>query len=234
MRFNRNRDQLENGEIYHLFNRGINRQTIFPDEEAFSYFIHLLDHCKRFITPLTHHRKKAELQGEETLRLCPSDDEGKPPRFRVPVELHAYVIMPNHFHLLVRQLVEGGISWYINRVCNAYTRSYNHRFKRTGPLWEKRFCAKVVDDESSYLQLIRYIHINPFKTSPPLANDLREYRYSSYLEMAGLADKKICDLEFPLDIVGSFRNYDSFVRAQITPEEGSFLKVLTVEDWFES
>ncbi|KKS44128.1 MAG: hypothetical protein UV05_C0011G0019 [candidate division CPR1 bacterium GW2011_GWA2_42_17] len=234
MRFNKNRDLLETGEIYHIFNRGVNRQNIFPDDEAYSYFLHLLGHCKKFITPLTHHRKKVETHGEEIFLLRPYDDESKPPRFRVPVELQAFVLMPNHFHLLVRQLVDGGVSLYLSRICNAFTRAFNQRFKRTGPLWEKRFAAKVVESENSYLQLIRYIHLNPFKTSPPLANDLREYRYSSYLEMAGLADKKICDLEFPLDLVGSFRNYDSFVRAQITPEEGSSLKGLTVEDWFEN
>lgn len=234
MRFNKNRDLLVSGEIYHVFNRGINRQVIFPDSEALGYFTNLLDHCKKFSTSLTKHYKKVEKLGEEQFRLCPPEADEKPRRFLVPIELHAYVLMPNHFHLIVRQLVDGGVSWFMNRICNAYTRGFNQRFKRTGPLWEKRFAAKAVESEGSYWQLLRYIHLNPFKASPPLASSLNDYPYSSYLEMMGLNQKPICDLLAILDILGSFEKYDRFVQAGLTPEEGRFLEGLTIEDWFEN
>lgn len=229
----KNRDQLETGEIYHVFNRGVNRKTVFPDHQTRTYFIRLLGHCKKYITPLTQHSQKAKVHGEEVFRLSDPDDDSKPLRFRKPVGMHAYMVMPNHFHLLLQQLVDGGISWYINRICNAYTRSFNQRFKRRGPLWERRFSAKLVGDESSYLQVIRYIHLNPLNSHNFKFKDPAEYPYSSYLDTIDPGMSSVCDRSLFLEPVTKPDSYRSFVLAGITPEEAHSLIDLTVEDWFE-
>jgi putative transposase len=163
------RNSLKNGGIYHIYNRGINKCEIFHDHRGYSYFISLLDHCRQYATPLsTFHKSK-----------------NKPPKLEItdiPIDIHAYCIMPNHFHLLLQQRINDGISAYISRVCNGYTKGYNIRFERTGPLWEGRFKAKEIGDDSSYLQVIRYIHLNPVVSNRTKCINPLEYRYSSYAD----------------------------------------------------
>lgn len=156
---------LETGGIYHIYNRGVNRQTVFTDENCFTYFLRLLEHIKLFNTALTQHNFKVAAHGKNTFSLVNPKllNLGGLETLEkaVPVKLHAYCLMPNHFHLLLEQLIDGGISFYVRRILTSYSKAFNSRFGRTGPLWESRFKAKQAEDDYSYLQIIRYIHLNP-------------------------------------------------------------------------
>lgn len=226
-------DPLLTGQIYHLYNRGIGGQVIFPDTEAFAYFIRLLDHCKKFTTSLSTHAGLARLYGEDKFRLHPPGTPGNPRRLmEVPARLHAYTLMPTHFHLLIEQLIDGGIAEYVGRVCNSFTKAFNERFKRHGPLWQGRFKTCSIENDPSYLQVIRYIHLNPLHSSYLKVKKLEDYMFSSYPTAAGMRDETICDHSFLRKLISAPKEYEEFVAAGISESEAKLLEKLPLEEFF--
>lgn len=109
------------------------------------------------------------------------------------IGLAAYALMPNHFHLLVRQELDGGISTCMQRMLTAYGKYFNVRHDRQGRLWSAPFHAKHIDKQSYLYQILKYIHENPLELSEsPLVNEnerrifLSSYPWSSYRHYAGL------------------------------------------------
>jgi REP element-mobilizing transposase RayT len=117
------------GGIYHVYNRGASRQTIFPEAENYRYFLRLLE----------EHARRRE------------------------IEIVCYCLMPNHFHLLLRQGGEKSVSHMMQGLCSAYTQALNRRLGRTGTLFEGRFKFSAITNRVSVLRTIRYIHQNPIK-----------------------------------------------------------------------
>ncbi len=101
------------------------------------------------------------------------------------VEVHAYCLMSNHFHLLVK-CPSGGLSPFMQRIGSGYTKYLNWRLERDGPIFRGRFHSILVD-EPEYLQIVgRYVHRNPLDVRPPVALD--RYRWSSYCAYVGGVD----------------------------------------------
>ena len=145
------KDLLATGEIYHIYNRSIIGDKVFPDKRSLERFKETIFYYLR-TNPRCSYSKKEE--GKSLFQQKYDKDK------RLS-ELIAYCIMPNHFHLILKQLDENGISVYIGRLLNSYSRYYNTRFKRKGPLWEGRFNRKRVETDEDLLHLTRYIHLNP-------------------------------------------------------------------------
>ena len=138
--------------FYHVYARGANKRRIFLDEEDFLKFLKLLE---RYLSP-------------EDAR----NRYGVPyPNFYNKVDLLAYCLMPNHFHLLVYQRHVHALTSLMQSVMTSYSRYFNLKYKRTGPLFESRFRASVILDETYLEHITRYIHLNP--------RLWREYEYSS-------------------------------------------------------
>lgn len=170
------------GEIYHLYNRGVNKQSIFTnDHDRFRFLIQL--YC-------TNGEKEVHLSDHKGLSLTEYFllDRGEP-----IVEIVAYCLMPNHFHLLIREKTEGGISLFMQKLLTAYTKYFNSKNERTGPLFEGRFKAQHVDSDEYLEYLLAYIHLNPVKIKDEeswsgkkivdIASaeaSLKGYRFSSY------------------------------------------------------
>jgi REP element-mobilizing transposase RayT len=89
------------------------------------------------------------------------------------VELHAYVLMSNHFHLLV-STPKGNLSEFMRHFNISYTAAYNRRHKRVGHLYQGRYKAILIDQDSYLLQLSRYVHLNPVRIRPHQAKEVRE------------------------------------------------------------
>lgn len=127
---------------YHVYNRGVNKRKVFIDDEDYRTFLNLL---KRYLD--------AEPQKDNKGRQYPwlHDD----------LELLAYCLMPNHFHLLFYQKDHDSLKRLMHAVCTSYTTYFNKKYKRVGPLFQDRFKAvEILSDK--YLQHIsRYIHLNP-------------------------------------------------------------------------
>ncbi len=145
---------------------------------------------------------------------------------RFDLAMIAYCLMPNHYHLLIRQNSEHAAGLLPQRVFNSYSKAYNKRYNHSGTLFEGRFKAKAVDSDAYLLHLCRYIHANPVKHK--FCNELEEWPYSNYQEWIGsrqgtLIDRAFVDSRFPVA-----DEYEAFVleflRMSELPEELSYLK----------
>lgn len=97
---------------------------------------------------------------------------------RLDVELHAYVLMTNHVHLLATSWRHGGVSTLMQDLGRDYVRLVNAAYRRTGTLWEGRFHACLIDSERYLLACMRYIELNPVRAG--MVDDPSEYFWSSY------------------------------------------------------
>jgi putative transposase len=120
--------------------------------------------------------------------------------------------MPNHYHLLLRQLEEKGISEFINKVTNSYTKYFNTRHERVGPLLQGQFKAVRIESDEQLIHVSRYIHLNPLVAF--LVKDLKEHAYSSYPAYIDLRKDKLCEKEFILAMFKNSQIYEHFVLDQ--------------------
>ncbi len=128
------------------------------------------------------------------------------------VTILAYVFMPNHFHFLLRQEKDGGISKFMSNFQNSYTRFFNTRKQRLGGLFLGQFKAVRIESEGQLYHVSRYIHLNPYtgyvvKT----ISELKKYPWSSFREYLGLEDEHICDKELVLGHFPDGQEYEQFV-----------------------
>lgn len=93
-------------------------------------------------------------------------------------QLHAYVLMTNHVHLLLTPETDTGISKTLQAIGRKYVQHFNYRYHRTGTLWEGRFKAAIIDSENYLLHCYRYIELNPVRAG--MVSKIHEYRWSSY------------------------------------------------------
>jgi len=94
------------------------------------------------------------------------------------VDVHAWVFMTNHVHLLVSPKYAGGVSKMMQSLGRQYVRYFNYRYRRTGTLWEGRYKASLIDSEAYLLTCYRYIELNPVRAK--MVNEASEYKWSSY------------------------------------------------------
>ena len=126
------------------------------------------------------------------------------------INIIAYCLMPTHIHLVLQQLEDNGISIFMNNLLNSYTRYFNIRHKRKGPLWVGRFKRVVVSTDEQLLHLTRYVHLNPVTSY--LIEKPESWAYGSYNEYCsqGTTDEEMCCYENILDI--DSKSYKKFVN----------------------
>lgn len=136
------------GEYYHIYNRGNGKREIFLDAEDYLRFTRLL-----FVANASNHFKLHFLKDPVA-----DFERGNP-----MVSIGAYCLMPNHFHVLVTQKSEQGISQSMQKLATAYSMYFNNKYERTGALFEGKFKAELVSDDRYLKYLFSYIHLNPVK-----------------------------------------------------------------------
>jgi len=98
---------------------------------------------------------------------------------RFGIEIHAYCLMGNHYHLLIKT-PRGNLSRSMRHIDGVYTQRHNRRKHTDGPLFRGRYKSIVIDASAYLLQVSRYIHRNPIELKTPLVARLKDYRWSSY------------------------------------------------------
>jgi putative transposase len=170
-------------EYYHIYSRGTDRREIFLDNNDRERFLKAL-YVYNSGKPIQFRNVK-DLKYENISRTNPYTAIG------------SYCLMPNHFHLLLRETEEGGISAFMGKLLTSYSMYFNKKYKRTGGLFESTFRAEHVGNDNYLKYLFAYIHLNPVKLIEPewkekgIANQtaaeeyLKKYRYSSYEDYMG-------------------------------------------------
>jgi putative transposase len=180
--------KLVPGEIYHIYNRGTDKRDIFMDDEDRIRFIHDLFEFNNSnsVKNLGYFCKFSEVG----LRYIKQKRENM-------VEILAFCMMDNHFHLLVRQKTENGITEFMRKLGTGYTNYINTKYERTGSLFQGKFKSVHVKEDKHLMYLPIYIHLNPldfkFKEwregkisdTKKAIEFLASYRWSSYLDYIG-------------------------------------------------
>lgn len=131
------------------------------------------------------------------------------------VELICFCLMPNHLHLLLSQKKDNGISKFMANLQNSYTRYFNTKHERIGPLMQGQFKAVLIEDDEQLLHVSRYIHLNPYSSFIVKdLTDLEKYPWSSLPEYLGIVSTSICNKQVILSYFKSVEDYKKFVFDQ--------------------
>lgn len=199
--------QFENQHYYHIFNRGINSQTIFSDDRDYQRALELVQYY-RFSSSKT--RFSQLIRQPRELKLDSLDKLTK--EGNCLVEVLAYCLMPSHFHLLLKQEQESGISKFLADFQNSYTRYFNTRHIKFGPILQGPFKAVLVENDNQLAHLSRYIHLNPYASEIVKSkNDLEQYPWSSFSEYIKETLNSICKPEEVLSHFKGRSDYQQFV-----------------------
>jgi putative transposase len=181
--------KLSVGEYYHIYNRGVEKRDIFLDSGDYNRFLILLYLLNSSIEKPVNLR---DYKGLTFVDFFKVERVGE----RL-VEIGAFCLMKNHFHLLIKEVVDNGISLFMQRLSTAYTMYFNSKNERSGSLFQGTFKAELADTDEYLRYLFSYIHLNPVKNIDPswkekgldLESDfikkyLMGYRFSSFMDYA--------------------------------------------------
>ncbi len=174
------------GEIYHIYNRGADKREVFADDRDKGRFVYDLErmNCAAAVLHSGYffaHPRPACSDGSRR-----TENGGQK-----LVDILAFALMPNHFHLLLMQRSKGGIAAFMQKLGTAYTMFFNKKYQRTGVLFQGVFKCVRIKEEGHFEGIPFYIHANPLKLMPPFPSVdlemefLREYKWSSFQDYAG-------------------------------------------------
>lgn len=201
---------LVNNEIYHVINRGVASQPIFLNKRDYDRALNTILYYQNFNIPLRYsffmrlpQQRKFELHNQL---------KGQKEYF---VDIVSYCLMPNHIHLLLKQKTDSGISIFMSKFSNSYTRYFNTKNDRIGHLFQGKFKSVRIENDEQLLHVSRYIHLNPF-TSYVVKNldELERYPYSSFVEYINRKVQSFCKKSLVLNHFRSCINYKEFVFNQ--------------------
>lgn len=179
--------QFIQGEFYHVYNRGIDKRKIFFTENDKKHFQNLL------LLKNDSGQRRMRWDREDSSQLM---GKGSPCPL---VAIIAYVLLDNHFHLVLKELEEGGISKFMSKLLTAHAMYMNKKYERTGPLMCRPFRAKHIDSDGYFRWLIAYVHLNTLdmlfenwkeegiRNIKKAQTFLETYKYSSFLDYFGKA-----------------------------------------------
>lgn len=200
------KEALANGQVYHVFTKSIAGYVIFNDQEEFNRMIEVIRyyHAEKPVIRFAKFQELSESKQRILNNQVTAEEES--------VETIAYCLMPTHLHLILKQTKDEGISKFMNNILNSYTRYFNKKHGRKGPLWESRFKNVLVKDDTQLLHLTRYVHLNPVTAF--IVNDPKEWTNSSYQEYTGnSSERSFCRFTDIVDIKAE--DYTSFVTDRV-------------------
>ena len=214
---------MEIDKVYHITTKSIAKYVIFNNKTEYLRMKEVIQYYQ-VEDPLLRFSYFAAWRKDKNELVNKKDRKGKKKLIRVI----AYSLMPTHIHLVLQQLKKNGISIYMNKVLNSYTRYFNGKHHRKGPLWTGRFKRVLVETDEQLIHLTRYVHLNPVTAHLVDRPELWEFSsYCEYLAKKPMKDK-ICEFKHILEM--SPGEYKKFVDNQISYQrELAAMKDLTLE-----
>lgn len=223
-----NRPQFVNDEIYHIYNRGVDKRNVFLDKQDHFRFIHDLFEFNNEVNV----NNKNYYFNSQNIEVEPRYFEENKQKKQAPrillVELLAFCLMPNHYHLLVRQKKDDGIVKFMQKIGTGYTMYFNQKNERVGSLFQGRFRAINVSKQEYLDHLFFYIHFNSLdlfdsnwqklgaEKTKDLIAFLENYRWSSHLDYLGKKNfPSLTQREFMLKTLGGYLSYKEQLEKSI-------------------
>ncbi len=147
------KDNFQTGFLYHIYNRGTDKKICFADNADYKRFLHSLEKFNKF--ERVHNTSRVIGQQTDNQEISPL------------INLHEYCLMPNHYHLVIEQLEDNGISKFLQKVMTGYTMYFNKRYERTGVVFQGRTKSKLIDNEEYRMWLKDYLAFNPLDLCDP-------------------------------------------------------------------
>ena len=238
--------EFVNGEIYHIVLRRAGNELFFGDINDYYRGVFYIYECNTTKLIKIRERRKARAKFKKTLKKIIETDTGqtsvnlkenelqerllwKDERDRL-VEVLAFCLMPNHIHLLVRQLKEGGISKFIQKIASGYASYFKNKYeiKLKGHFFQDRFEAVHIKTDEQFKVVFVYIHTNPISLIEPKWKEcgigdpervikfLENYKWSSYLDYIGKKNfPSVTEREFILKVMGGEEGCREWVEGWI-------------------
>lgn len=185
---------FEVGQYYHIYNRGSDKRDIILDEED----------LKRFFLSLLEFNTIEPIQSIFQQHLKKKLNFSSPTTKKPLVDIIAYCINSNHFHLILSPLVDNGIEKFMQRI-GGYTRYFNEKYDRSGVLFQGKFKSKQVENDRYLIQLSAYINFNNLDQNLKVIFTLSKSSLSEYSkEVAGICNKNI--------ILSNFKNKEDYYK----------------------
>lgn len=137
--------KLEVQNYYHIYSRGVNKCNIFIEHVDYKRFQRYINKCNTKLNIKLDHLNFYEIKEYDLVHIV------------------SYCLMPNHFHFILQEKIEGGISLFMQKILSGYATYFNKKYRRTGALFGSRFKDKLVREDIYFKQLISYIYNNPIK-----------------------------------------------------------------------
>ncbi len=217
-------------QIYHIYNRGVEKRDIFMDKQDYLRFIHCLFALNDQASFKNLTRISMSQVGLDSLEKY--NTQKRKPR-KLLVEILVFCLMPNHFHLMLRQKTENGIVRFMQKLGTAHAKYFNQKYDRVGPLFQGKFKAVLVEKNAHFLYLPHYIHINPLDLmgSKKMTSNtekikfLEKYKWSSLPDYMNIKNfPSVTQRDFLLETFkknGGYRN-DVEKCIKTSTEDGDF------------
>lgn len=199
---------LATGEIYHVYNRGVEKRPIFVTKYDYRRFLEITNYYLFINCPVKYSQFKTlskEARTRILKRLSDKDEKW--------VDILSFCLMPNHIHFLIKQLTDNGTSKFMGKITNSFSHYFNIKHERVGHLFQGNFKAKRIGTDEQLIHVSRYIHLNPVTSYLINFDELETYEYSSYPQYLG---KKLgfANTDFILKHFKTGNNYKEFVKNQ--------------------
>lgn len=196
-----NREKIAIGECYHIYNRGVDKRFIFKNRTD----------LERFFQSLKLFNSKEPVK---SLRLASVENGGTDPQPNDKlVEIICYALNLNHFHLLLKEINEGGISEFMKRVSGGYTWYFNNKYKRSGVLFQGKFKSVHIESNEQLLHVSAYINLN--REAHKISGSTAVKPISSWGEYIFENNNALCDKEIILGQFKSLGKYRKFAEASL-------------------
>lgn len=194
---------LVSGQIYHVFNRGVASQPIFNTKRDYKRFLEIWLYYRNVHVPIRY-SKFITLSTEIRSQILKGLNEKR----IFNVDCLCYCLMPNHFHFVLRQLKDGGISQFVSKATNSYSKYFNTKNERSGPLLQGKFKAVRIETDEQLLHVSRYIHLNPYTAFMIKSyQEIINYPFSSLREYLGLEQGHNVEAK---EVLNNFKNIQQF------------------------
>jgi len=199
---------LVNNEIYHVYNRGVEKRPLFLTKWDYNRFLEIVNYYRFINCPVKYSYFKL-LSTEDKQKVLKNLEVSS----KKWVDILAFCIMPNHVHFLLKQLEENGISKFMAKTQNSFSHFFNVKHERVGHLFQGAFKAVRIESDKQLVHVSRYIHLNPVTSYLIKFNELETYEYSSYPEYLDNSEG-FCNIKFIFSFFKDKEEYKKFVKDQ--------------------